>query len=105
MPKGNSADPFSHTSINWAGNSAPDRSGGNAHSGDGDDPSANWGPDDACYHDHINAEANKRPDKESKHNSERTVLDTPVRASVARVKRTSAQAYEPDLWYRGPKEG
>ncbi len=33
------------------------------------------------------------------------MVDEPLRASVARVKRTSAQAYEPDDWYKGPKAG
>ena len=102
---GNSDSPFSSTGIDWSNNSASNSVGGFMRSHDGDDPADSWGPDDACYVDHINKKSNRRPDKESKYNSERTVVDAPVRASVARVKRTSAEAYEPDDWYKGPKEG
>jgi hypothetical protein len=102
---GNSDNPFSSTGLDWSGNSASNSGGGFMRSNDGDNPADSWGPDDACYYDHIDSKANKRKDKESKYTEEKTVLDTPVRASVARVKRTSAQAYEPDDWYKGPKEG
>jgi hypothetical protein len=105
MPKGNSADPFGPTGIDWSGNSASNSKDELVRSHDGADPADQWGADDACYYDHIDSKANKRPDRESKYNSERTVVDVPMRASVARVKRTSAQAYEPDDWYKGPKEG
>ena len=101
---GNSDNPFTHGGIDWSGNSASNSVRGFMRTNDGDNPADHWGPDDACYVDHINSKGNKRPDKESKYNSERTVVDAPVRASVARVKKTSADAYEPDLWYRGPKE-
>jgi len=55
-------------------------------SGDGDDPADSWGPDDACYADHINKKSNRRKDKESKYTEEKTVVDVPVRASVARCE-------------------
>jgi hypothetical protein len=88
MPKGNSFDPFTHGGIDGPGYSEGD-----------------FGPADACYVDHIDSKANRRKDKEAKLTEEKTVVDAPVRASVARVKRTSAQAYEPDDWCNGPKEG
>jgi hypothetical protein len=100
-----SPDPFQHGGINWSGYSVSDRSRGISESNDGADPADQWGPDDACYYDHIDSKGNRRKDKESKYTEEKTVVDVPVRASVARVKRTSAQAYEPDDWYKGPKEG
>jgi hypothetical protein len=102
MAVNRSSDPFGPKGLDWSGNSGSDRSRGIGRSRDGDDPADDWGPDDAG---HIDSKANRRPDKESKFSEERTVVDVPVRASVARVKRTSAQAYEPDDWYKGPKEG
>jgi hypothetical protein len=84
---GNSSDPFSNTGIDRAGYS------------DGD-----FGPDDACYVDHIDKKANRRPDKESKYSNEKTVLDKPINASAARAQRTSAHP-NGTSWYRGPKEG
>ena len=105
MPKGNSADPFQHGGIDWAGNSASDRSRGISESNDGADPADSWGPDDACYVDHIDKKSNRRTDKESKYRKRKPWSMHRVRASVARVKRTSAQAYEPDHLVSRPKEG
>jgi hypothetical protein len=102
---GNSDNPFVHGGIDWSGNSASNAARGFMRSGDGDNPADAWGPNDASDVNHIDSKANRRKDKESKYTEEKTVVDAPVRASVARVKKTSAEAYEPDLWYRGPKEG
>ena len=103
---GNSTDtPFVHGGIDWEGNSASNSKDGFMRSNDGDNPADSWGPDDACYVDHIDSKGNRRKDKESKYTEEKTIVDEPLRASVARVKRTSAQAYEPDDWYKGPKAG
>jgi hypothetical protein len=102
MPKGNSPDPFQHGGINWEGYSVCSR--GISESNDGADPADQWGPDDACWVDHIDKKSNQRPDKESKYNSEKTVLDTPRWPSDERVARTSAQAYTSNP-YRGSKKG
>jgi hypothetical protein len=104
MPKGNSADPFGTAGIDWAGNSASNSKDELVRSHDGADPADAWGPDDACYVDHIDKKSNRRPDKESKYNSEKTVLDTPRWPSDERVARTSAQAYTSNP-YRGSKKG
>jgi hypothetical protein len=102
---GNSDNPFSSTGIDWSGNSASNAARGFMDSHDGADPAESWGPNDLCYVRHIDSKGNRRKDKESKYTEEKTVVDAPVRASVARVKKTSAEAYEPDDWYKGPKEG
>jgi hypothetical protein len=99
-----SPDPFQHGGINWSGYSVSDRSRGISESNDGADPADSWGPDDACYVDHIDKKSNRRPDKESKYSQERTVLDKPINASAERAQRTSAHP-NGTSWYRGPKEG
>ncbi len=61
MPKGNSPDPFQHGGINWDGYSVSDRSRGISESNDGADPADSWGPDDACYVDHIDKKVESTP--------------------------------------------
>jgi hypothetical protein len=103
---GNSDNPFSSTGLDWNGNSNSSGEYGFMRSGDGE-KGDQWGPDDACGVDFINKKAN-RNDKQQKEFgivNEKTVVDKPLFASTSRVKKNSATAYEPDVWYRGPKEG
>jgi hypothetical protein len=95
--------PFTAKGIDWAG--ASNNPSGFDSCDSGGTPGESWGPADAAGVDHLNKKANKRPDRESKYSNEKTVVDRPLFASTSRVKKNSATAYEPDVWYRGPKEG
>jgi hypothetical protein len=110
MPKGNARDPFTvDGGIDWDGNSRSDRGFGIGRAKDGDDPADNWGQPDAASMDHINKYSNHddRGEFEFGFTNEKTVLDKPLNASPARVKKTSAQYYYEgdDRWYRGGKKG
>jgi hypothetical protein len=102
---GNSDNPFSSTGLDWKGNSSSDSWWDTHDAADGSDKSDSWGPNDVWTRKGLDSKGNRRSDKESKYSSEKTVLDKPLNASVARVRKTSAHAYEPDQWFRGPKEG
>src|SRR5262249_43124990 len=104
MPKGNARDPFTvNGGLDWSGQEN-DPSGFKPN-GSGSSPKDEWGNDAATGEGWIDKSENKRPDRESKYSNERTVLDKPLNASPARVKKTSAHAYEPDQWYRGSRKG
>jgi hypothetical protein len=104
--RGGNDNPFSTDGfggIDWSGG-RNDPSGFSKANGSGSSPRDNWGPD-AFGRGHLDSKPNRRSDRESKYSSERTVLDKPPNASVSRVRKSSAQAYTPDDWYKGPKEG
>jgi hypothetical protein len=105
--RGGNDSPFNaHTGIDWSGNSDSSGEFGFTRSGDGA-KGDKWGPSDAASVDHLNKRANRNDKQQLEYGytSEKTVLDKPLNASTSRVKKTSATAYEPDVWYRGPKEG
>jgi hypothetical protein len=104
MPKGNERDPFCADGINSFDGFERDPSGFKAD-GTGSSPKDGWGNDAATGPHFLDKAENKRPDRESKYSSEKTAIDRPSWPSEARVKKNSATAYEPDQWYRGPKEG
>jgi hypothetical protein len=66
-------------------------------------PQGDYGPADQATRGHIDKRANKRGDRESKYSKQRTRVDEPRRASVARVKANSAHEYYDSAWYGHPE--
>jgi hypothetical protein len=91
MPKGNSSDPFGACGLDWSGQN--NDASGFKSDGTGSSPRDNWGPD-SYGPNWLDSKRNRRADKESKYSTEQTIVDTPIWASPARVKRTSAQAVD-----------
>jgi|SRR6516164_2439522 len=108
---GNSDNPFStdgEGGIDWSGQQH-DPSGFKPN-GSGSSPKDKWGqPDSAVGIDHINKYSNQDDTGAFEYgfSNEKTILDRPLNASPARVKKTSAQDYYEgdDRWYRGGKKG
>lgn len=97
---GNSDTPFCADGLNSFSGFDRDPSGFKPD-GTGSSPADGWGNDAATGPNHLDKLENRRKDRESKYSSEKTVVDVPTWPSDARVKRTSAQAYNSNPYSAG----